>query len=623
MKLGPAHREDARRGGGWRAPALAAGALALLAAVAIGVHVQATRLFIEDVAKRAEGTLQLASTALEGYLDRFERLPPLLAVQPEIRALAEAPGDPERIEAANLFLRDVTALLGASDIYFMDPRGLTRAASNFDTQTSFVGGNFAFRPYFTDALTEGVGRFYALGTTSLKRGYYYGAPVRTGEEIAGVLVVKVDVDSIEATWGGQDYRVVTLDPEGVVFLSSEPAWLFSRTRPLTPEGEATLTATRRYANETTRSFPLVSDERLRGRLLWRIEGSAGTGEYVVVSQPMPAAGWTLSVLQDTAPARGQALTVAVGAVLALGLIGMALAALLQRRARLRDRLVMQAAAQAQLEARVEERTRELAEVNRALEAEVAERRQAEENLRRAQDDLVQAAKLAALGQMSAALGHEVNQPLGALRNYAENAATLLDRGRAADARAAIDRILSMADRMGAIARRLHTFGRRPGQRLQPVDVAEAVEAAREIAGPRLKQTGATLETDLPDDLPRVTGGPVRMQQVLVNLLTNAADAVAGSEERRIRLAARVEGETLALIVEDSGHGVPPEIAARIFDPFFSTKGVGNGLGLGLSISYNILKDFGGDLSLVESGLGGAGFRLDLRVAEAGARLAAE
>lgn len=623
MKLEPIHRHEARRPGGWRAPALAAGAFALLLAVAIGVHLQATRLFLDDVTRRAEGTLQLASTALEGYLDRFERLPPLLAVQPEILALAGAPDNPGRVDDANLFLRGVTTLLGASDIYYMDMDGLTRAASNFDTETSFVGGNFAFRPYFTDALASGAGRFYALGTTSLKRGYYYGAPVRLGGETAGVLVVKVDVDSIEASWGGQDYRVITLDPDGVVFLSSEPAWLFSRTRPLTPDGETALAATRRYADETPSAFPLASDET-QGRLrLWRVDGARGTDEYAVVSQPMQGAGWTLSVLQDTAPARRQALTVTAGAVLAFGLIAMALAALLQRRARLRDRLVMQAAAQAQLEARVAERTRELAEVNRALGSEVAERRQAEENLRRAQDDLVQAAKLAALGQMSAALGHEVNQPLGALRNYAENAATLLDRGRAPEARAAIDRILSMADRMGAIARRLHTFGRRPGQRLQPVDVFEAVEAAREIAGARLKQTGAALAVDLPEDLPRVTAGPVRMQQVLVNLLTNAADAVAGREDRRIRLSARVEGGSVALVVEDTGHGVAPEIAARIFDPFFSTKGVGNGLGLGLSISYNILKDFGGDLSLVEGGLGGAAFRLDLQVADVRTRLAAE
>jgi two-component system C4-dicarboxylate transport sensor histidine kinase DctB len=602
---------------------LAAVAVALLFAVGWAVHQQATRIFLDDTSRRAQGTLQLAATALTGYLDRFERLPPLLAVQPQVRALAEAPDDPVRVAAANLFLRDVAALLGASDVYFMDMGGLTRAASNFDTATSFVGGNFAFRPYFTDALAHGAGRFYALGTTSLKRGYYFGAPVALEGRTAGVLVVKVDVDSIEATWGNRDYRVLTLDPEGLVFLSSEPGWRFARTRPPTPQGEAILAATRRYANEVPGIFPLTGTATEAGHPLWRVGPGAGSGEYLLVQQPMPAADWTLAVLQGTSPARAQALTVTAGAMLAIALLGMAAAAVLQRRARLRERLEMQAAAQAHLEARVKERTRELADVNRALGAEVAERRQAEDNLRRAQDDLVQAAKLAALGQMSAALGHEVNQPLGALRNYAENAATLIDRGRTAEARGAIDRILAMADRMGAIARRLHTFGRRPGQRLHPVDLAEAVEAAREIAGPRLRQAGAVLDTDLPADLPRVTAGPVRMQQVLVNLLTNAADAVAGQDDRRIRLSARTTATGVTLTVEDSGPGVPPEIAARIFDPFFSTKGVGNGLGLGLSISYNILKDFGGDLSLGPGHLGGAAFHLDLRAAAVATDIAAQ
>ena len=622
----------ASRSTGPRAPlgrgaALSAAAVALLLAVALAVHAQATRLFLDDTARRAGGTLRLASTALSGHLDRFERLPPLLAVQPEIRALAASPEDPARVAAANLFLREVTALLGASDIYFMDAAGLTRAASNFDTETSFVGGNFAFRPYFTDALAHGAGRFYALGTTSMKRGYYFGARVLVGGSVAGVMVRKVGVDGSEATWGNRDYRVVTLDPEGVVFLSSEPSWLFARTRPLTPEGEATLATTRRYASEVPGEFPLLAETAEAGHALWRVggegAGQAAAGEYLVVSRAMPEAGWTLSVLQDTASARQRALAVTAGAVLVLTLLGMVAAAVIQRRDRLRERLEMQAAAQAEVEARVIERTRELAAVNRALGAEVAERRQAEESLRRAQDDLVQAAKLAALGQMSAALGHEVNQPLGALRNYAENAATLIERGRTGEARDAIVRILSMADRMAAIARRLHTFGRRPGKRLQPVDLAEAVEAAREIAGARLRQVGAELSVSLPPDLPRVIAGPVRMQQVLVNLLTNAADAVAEREDRRIALAAAVEGGSVTLTVSDTGPGVPPEIAARIFDPFFSTKGVGNGLGLGLSISYNIVSDFGGSLALVAPGQGGAAFRLTLRAAEAPHGLAAE
>jgi two-component system, NtrC family, C4-dicarboxylate transport sensor histidine kinase DctB len=585
-------------------------------AVGAVVHGQATRVFLAETQSRAEGTLQLATTALEGYLERFDRLPPLLARQEAILDLLARPDDPEVIDAANRFLQEVTGVLGASDIYVMDATGLTRAASNFDQPHSFVGGNFAFRPYFSDAVSSGAGRFYALGTTSLKRGFYFGAPVLEGDRVRGVVAIKIDVDSVESAWMGTDYHVVVTDPQGVVFLASNPDWRFGRTLPMTPEGQSMLAATRRYADATLFDIPLERDSTVGGPTLWRI-GAEGqdSREYLLADVAMPDADWTLKVLQSTAPARTQALIVTAGSVLALALLGMVVAVVLQRRARLRDLLVMQAAAQTQLETRVTERTRELAVVNEALGAEVAERRQAEANLRRAQDDLVQAAKLAALGQMSAALGHEVNQPLGALRTYAENAIMLLEKDRLPEARTALERILAMADRINAIAKRLHTFGRRPGAQLVPVDVADTVEAAREIAGPRLRQIGVDLSVDIAPGLAFVRAGPVRLQQVLVNLLTNAADAVTGCAERRVRISAQADGATVVLRVEDSGPGVAPEITARIFDPFFSTKGIGNGLGLGLSITYNIVKDFDGEIALVPGSMGGAAFEVRLRSAE--------
>lgn len=592
----------------------------VLLGVGMFVHAQATRVFLNEAAGRAEGTLQLAATALDGYLERFERLPPLIATQQIILDVAAFPDDPARVAAANVFLRKVTEDLGASDIYFMDPSGLTRAASNFDLPRSFIGGNFAFRPYFSDAVTHGAGSFYALGTTSLKRGYYFGAPVRDGDRIMGVVALKIDVDVVEAAWSATDYHVIVTDPKGVVFLSSKPAWRFGLTKPLTSEGRDLLDTTRRYADTLLFDLQLRAQTTPGGHVLWdtslsQLPDDAAPREYLLASAAMPQADWTLSVLQNTAPARAQALTFSVGAVLALALIGMVVAVVVQRRARLRDLLVMQAAAQVQLEARVAERTRELAAVNKALGTEVAERRLAEANLRRAQDDLVQAAKLAALGQMSAALGHEVNQPLGALRNYAENAVALLNIDRIAETQTALNRILAMADRIGAIARRLHTFGRRPGQELEAVDVAEAVEAAQEIAGPRLRQVGADLSVELAPGLSMVRAGPVRLQQVLVNLLTNAADAIAESPERRILLSAHEDGAMIVLRVDDSGTGVPPDIAPRIFDPFFSTKGVGNGLGLGLSITYNIIKDFEGSIRLLPGRLGGAGFEVRLMCAQ--------
>jgi two-component system, NtrC family, C4-dicarboxylate transport sensor histidine kinase DctB len=586
-------------------------ALTLVALAGVFAHGNALRYFLADTARRGDSTMQLAAISLRGEMERYEHLPELIAQYAIIRDLAASPEDPAMVSRANAYLKDTQILLGASDIYFMDLTGRTRAASNFDTPISFVDGNFAYRPYFFNAVQGGAGRFYALGNNSGKRGYYFGAPVRVGGQIAGVLVVKIDLDAIERAWRGGDYEVVVTDPSGILFLSSNPEWLFTALTPLTPTQRAGLAETRRYLDQPLPPFPLQRASQRYDQHLMRVGAGNAARDYLALEQPMPEADWTLRVLVETASARRQALTAAVLVMLSLGLGGMGLAVVLQRRARLRERLHLQQEARSHLERRVEERTRELAAVNRQLEGEVTERRQAEENLRQAQDDLIQAGKLAALGQMSAALSHEFNQPLGAARTFADNALVLLDRGREAEARGNLARIQSLIDRMSAISKHLRSFARAPGRRLSLVSLPEAVEAALEIAHLRLGAVGADLTIDIPKDLPRVVAGPVRLQQVLLNLLTNAADAVEGGADRRVHLAAQIQGDIVRITLRDHGPGVPQELTDRIFDPFFSTKGVGDGLGLGLSISFNIVKDFGGYLRVEAAPGGGALFIIEL------------
>ncbi|HMO06346.1 MAG TPA: ATP-binding protein [Paracoccaceae bacterium] len=604
-----------------------AGWVALLVAAVLGAgwaaHDQALTRALDATARRGDSTLDLAVASLRGQLERFERLPALTALQPQVRALAADPLNAQLAAETDLWLEDIQTRLGASDVYLMDRGGTTRAASNHATETSFVGGNFAFRPYFTGAAAGGEGRFYALGTTSGKRGYYFGAPVGgPAGDVAGVLVFKIDLDAIEGAWGaGADEAILVTDPEGVVFLSGRPDWRFTAFLPLTPAARATLAETRRYADAVLRPFPATARTIRAGHPMIDVDEGRAARRYLMREAPMPEADWVLRVLIDTAPARRQALTAGGVAALALGSLMLAAAVVAQRRAQLRERLALQQAAREGLERRVEERTAELAAVNRRLEAEVAERTAAEQGLRQAQADLVQAGKMAALGQMSAALSHEFNQPLAAARTYADNAAVLLDRGRTADARGNIGRILGLIDRMAAISRSLRSFARAPGQRLRPVALPEVIEAAREIAGLRLRGAGAELSVDLAPGLPMAVAGPVRLQQVLVNVLTNAADAVEGAADRRILLTAGPGPLGIRISVRDHGPGVPAAVAPRIFDPFFSTKGVGKGLGLGLSISYNIVKDFGGDLSLHAPPGGGAEFRIDLRATDAGERAA--
>ena len=574
----------------------------------------ATRAYMEEASLQASSALRLAVSALGGHLSRYEPLPALIADHDDIKALLRAPSDPALRETANTYLQQINTLLRSSDIYVMTMDGETISASNYDGPASFVGQNFSYRPYFQDAARGLQSRFYALGTTSLKRGYYFASPVSVDGAIRGVIVFKVDIDSIETSWKGGEYKIFVADPEGIIFMTGSPEWLYNGILPLDAARLARTQASRRYADAPLKELPLKRKTE-DGHSLMTVTGDGAAREYLVLSHYMPEADWTVNVLMDTASVRGQARTVVIALVLFVCLAGLAIAILLQRRARTAERLRLEERARNELEHRVAERTADLARVNEQIELEIAERRLTEQELRKTQADLIQAGKLAGLGQMSAALSHEFNQPLAAAKTYADSAALLIDRGRTEEARDNLSRISGLVDRMASISRHLRNFARKPNEKLGPIGLDAVVDDTLEIVAARLKAADATLDVDLGRHPPAVVAGPVRLQQVLVNIITNAADAVEGQRNRTIELKARRKGGRVLLTVRDHGPGVPASIAERIFDPFFTTKGVGKGLGLGLSISYNIVKDFGGSLSVTNHADGGAVFRIELDAAE--------
>lgn len=587
---------------------IAAVLAAICLLVTFAVERVATLSALSEGQARADVTLRQTVNALDSHLRRFEALPALLAQDDDIRRFFAQDRTPVNIAAMNLWLKSVNLLVESSDLYLISPAGMTLAASNFDRPDSFVGESFTYRPYFTEAAAGRTGRFFALGTTSGVRGYYFGAPVRdwTGAVI-GVVALKIGVDALEAGWRSAEYDIVVADPEGIVFMATESDWLYRGMLPLTADRIARTEASRRYADMPLAELALSETRGDRQDLVTLAAGDGPQREYLRRSQTMPAAGWTVHVLLETARLRAQARLTLAAAVLLLA-VALSLGwALWQRRARLAERIAMQDAAQAQLERQVAERTADL--------------QQANDELHRMQADLVQAGKLAALGRMSAALSHEINQPLAAARNYADSATLLMDRGDLPRARENIGHILSLIDRMATIARHLRNVARKPNEPLKSMALGAVVADALAIADVRLKASGVTVDVDMPAHLPAVRGGPVRLQQVIVNLLSNAADAMDGTGGR-IDISASLSGGTVTLTVRDRGPGVAPAIADRIFDPFFTTKTVGSGLGLGLSISYNIMQDFGGDLRVTNHPDGGAVFSVVLQAAAAN-ELAAE
>ncbi|CAD7039314.1 sensor histidine kinase [Pseudorhizobium endolithicum] len=594
----------------------------LAVAAVVGGGEIAARRYMEETAAQARTTLRLAVSALEGHLKRYEALPALIADQTLVEELVQQPHDEQLRAQTNAYLKEINSLLTSSDIYVMTPDGETIAASNYDGPLSFVGENFSYRPYFQDAASGKQSRFYALGTTSLKRGYYFGSPIRVNGDVRGVIVFKVDIDGIERSWTGGESRIFVSDPEGIIFMTGSPEWLYSTIEPLTPERLARTEASRRYADAWLRELP-VRRGSYAGHDSMLISQNATEREYLVVSAPMPDAGWTVNVLMDTGTVRAQTQTTMAAIFLFLCLAGLFLAIILQRRARLNERIQLQAEARNELERRVAERTADLARVNSRIEKEIAERRLTEKRLRQTQADLIQAGKLAGLGQMSAALSHEFNQPLAAAKTYAESAAVLIERGRTEEASDNVRRISALIDRMASISRHLRNFARKPNEKLGPVALDEVVRDTMEIVAARLNAADARIEVELDEHLPQVRAGTVRLQQVLVNIITNAADAVEGLENRVITLSANRNGAKVEVLVRDRGPGVASAIRERIFDPFFTTKGVGRGLGLGLSISYTIVKDFGGNLTVADHPEGGAVFRIELDAASESTLEAAE
>lgn len=591
-----------------------AGFVLLSAIVAVLSEPVIETYFQKQAGLQGQATLKLTVEGLKGALQRYEPLPSLIAERPSLVALLKSPTDPELLKRVNEDLRLSAYRLKASDVYVMDVSGMTLAASSYQKELSFVGRSFAYRPYFTQALEGGTGRFFALGTTSGERGYFFAAPIEDNERVIGVVAVKFTVDGFEQAWRNADHQIIVSDLRGVVFMASRPDWHFRTLRPLTRTEIAEIQANRQYPADGL--LPLVNTvEPLTEDLnLITIEDEPSGYRYISSSEYISDAGWNVRILVSATRARTQAFAAVLILVLGIMLIGLAVAFYIQRRAQLLERLLTQQAAQEQLEVRVEERTADLNRTNAQLLDEVAERKAAETRLRKTQTELVQAGKLAALGQMSAALSHEFNQPLAAVKSYAENALKLLERQRTSETLENISRISEMTDRMASISKHLRNFARRPMEKVRPVALVQIVNDAIGILQPRLRGSGAKLNFSKSDEEIWVMGGHIRLQQVVVNLLTNALDAMKEQQPVQIDIALQTDAETCVLSVRDYGAGVSEDEMSQVFDPFFTTKQPGEGMGLGLSISYNIVKDFGGALRVSNHDEGGAIFAIELVLA---------
>ncbi|WP_019936424.1 ATP-binding protein [Bordetella sp. FB-8] len=581
-----------------------------------------------DAAVRGDRT----TAALKSVLERYESLPYIVGVNPLVQNVLANPM-PARIDKVNRYLEDVNRHAHATATYITDAKGNCIAASNWHDADSFVGAQFRFRPYVVDAVKGRVGRFFGIGTISHEPGYFLSQPVRLKGKIVGVAIVKLDLEWFPGTESTEPLLVT--DNHGVIFLSSVPAWKYHTVHPLSKDVVESIESTRQYVHQ---SLPQLSEhvERvLKGSVdVVRIGGHIGAPSYLETRRALGVPDWhivTLSPMDSVTAAARSATVMAVFGYISLCLLGFYWR---QRRERekemIKSREMLQQA-YAMLNQRVAERTADLSQANENLRREVAERARAQAKLRAAQDELVQASKLVALGQMAAGITHELNQPLAALRSFSDNTRVFLDRGQYAAANENLETIGALTERMGKIVNQLKLFVARPRPRGLRAPVAPALRNALALLGQRLACVRLALTlTDSTDNIDVVAAfdrhsdypgllaqcDDLRIEQVLINLIGNALDAVAGVADPRIEIDIQIRFATIVIRVRDNGPGIPDGVMPRIFEPFFTTKEMGQGLGLGLAISSSIARDCGGSLAAQNAPGGGALFVLMLRRAQA-------
>ncbi|WP_221983512.1 sensor histidine kinase [Rhizobium laguerreae] len=591
--------------------------LALLAVVAglwasgeIGRH-RAEAALEEQARMDARLNAALLRTVLEKY-----RALPFVLSQDAALAAALAGNDAGAFERLSQKLEMLAAGTKAAVIYVIDKDGMAVSASNWREPTSFVGNDYRFREYFQGAVERGQAEHFALGTVSKKPGLYISQRISGSNGPLGVVVVKVEFDDVEADWNASNTPSYVVDERGIVLITSIPSWRFMTIGRIAEDRLTAIRESLQFGDAPLQPLPLDMVRDLGDGLDVVgivMPGDAGKTRFLDVATSVPATGWHLQHLVALGPSVDAGIREARMLALLILLPLLAGAAfLLRRRHVISLRISSEQRAREELERRVAERTLDLSQARDRLQAEIVGHKSTEQKLQAVQQDLVQANRLAILGQVAAGVAHEINQPVATIRAYADNARTFLNRGQTAPAGENLESIAALTERIGSITEELKTFARKGRGSAEPTGLKDVIEGAVMLLRSRFAGRMDTLDIDLPPDELQVMGNRIRLEQVLINLLQNALEAVAPKAgEGRVEVRTSTDAGMITVTVADNGPGIPPEIRKVLFTPFNTSKE--SGLGLGLVISKDIIGDYGGRMEVL-SDSGGTRFIVQLRKA---------
>jgi len=556
------------------------------------------RTVVADLRAVATERLNLYQSTLHAALAKYRYLPFLIARDATVKKLLAGPSQSAGTSpTASRALAAINTRAGTDVLFVMDRAGTTLAASNWRDPLSFVGRNYAFRPYFKDAMQGREGGFFAIGATTGQPGYFMSYPVRDGTTILGVAVVKIDLSPLQHDWRGGGETVFVSDADGVVFLSSEDRWTFRTLAPLSVDSQNRMRQQQQYRGQDLTVLDIASSQ-IGGAKSVTIDGQ----RYLQATRGLTDLGWKLSYLSPvTGIEKGRQATLLMAAA---GAVLIATLALYWRERR-----------QKIISRRRAREGEQFSAINRQLQLEIEERRTAETELRDTQAQLVQAGKLAALGKMSAAIAHEINQPIAAMRTYSASARLMLEKGLTHNLDTTLGEISDLTERMAVITGQLKVFARKAPVHLDRLDVRAPIRLVENMMNIPAAEEHCALSVHLPATPVVIKADSVRLQQIITNLVRNALDAVRDTPEKSVTLTLTEHDQFATITVTDSGQGVSADVQDHLFDPFFTTKEVGQGVGLGLSITYGIVADLGGEIRVTNVPGGGAKFVVKLPLCE--------
>ncbi|CAN1562821.1 COG4191 Signal transduction histidine kinase regulating C4-dicarboxylate transport system [Caulobacteraceae bacterium] len=558
--------------------------------------------------RQAATASALHAAVLRSELERHRSLPMVLAQDPDLARLLARP-DADTTTRLNLKFETLAREVRAAAIYALDADGRTLAASNWRLPTSFVGSDYRFRPYYFEAMRDGQATFFALGTVSGRPGLYLSRRVDdpAGRPL-GVIVAKVEFDALESEWRASGEPTYVTDADGVVVVTTVPAWRFRTEGPLSTEQRSRFAAAQTAGALVPVSLPF---DAVDGATV-RISSDVPQDLYAVASDALPGIGWRLTLLDPAGEAISRA---AAGArwlaALSIALLAALTGILLRRRQRAAARAIEAEQGRVELEREIGLRTAELRSTNELLNREIDERRRLESVRHDLQDELIQANKLATLGQIAAGVAHEINQPIAAIRIHADSASLQLQRADSSGALRSLSNIDRLTERVGAITDELRAFSRKTRSETVAVGVDGAIDGAILLVAGRMRENSITLDRRRATDGLAVLAERNRLEQVVLNILQNAIEALDGTPDPVIALGVTVKGRRVTIHVTDNGPGIAAAVQSRLFTPFTTSKR--DGLGLGLVISRDIVAAFGGELSLEPSPVGA---RFAIRLAKA-------